>query len=382
MVHQCFIRSAVLCVITMSVISSSVLCAEEAKSKHKLPKFPFPVNIDKGEGETEGLPNRIQDKDSGMWYRLVPQGTYTIGSNKLADSKEIQVRLSPYYISETCVSYAQVAQYLLKELNKELEEKGRLEETFSFIKEMPQALQADYQQLYQMWKLSSLEFYWEKMLRLDSTLAKKCNQEFSLAWQEATYKKKTIVYEFGNKNFFNEINVFKEFKLSSEQKESFKKVIATLTKKLTQQQKNHSPYGHTLHENASEYAEFRGVSLPTEAQWEAAARLAATGKLKVANMVGHHREWCSDYYAYDYFKRKNHFDDPTGPLSGKLSGPKNDSATPEPGLTFLSVAESFLVVLRGETGSKRQYRDKTFFDFPANFKRPRRIRLVINMTKK
>ncbi len=366
MIHQRFIRSTVFCTVAFMFFLSSALPAEEAKSERKLPKLPFPVNIDKQAGETEGLHNRIQDKVSGMWYRLVPKATYTIGSDQLEDSKEIQVRLSPYYISETCVSNAQVAQYLLKELSREPEGK-EFKEMLILSKELPPARQADIHLFFRMLNLFSLEYPWGKMLGLESELDEKYSQTLDSVLHGKQFENMT------------EEEVVQNFKLSSDQRATFKKVMAELTKKLSEQEKNQAPYGRASNSKASEYAEFRGASLPTEAQWEVAARLAATGKLKVDNMVGHHREWCSDFYAYDYFKRKRHFDDPTGPWRSKLSKQQLNSEVPVSGLKIITrLVAMNLAVVRGETVSKRQYAIM-HLSTPANSRQPKRIRLVINL---
>lgn len=378
MIHQYLNRTTVLCTVAFMIFSSSVLLAEESKSKRKLPKLPFPVNIDKQAGETEGLPNRIQDNYSGMWYRLVPKGTYTIGSDKLADSKEIQVRLSPYYISETCVTYAQVAQYLLKELlsldiitdlreslvyNSDSEETKKMRES---LNKLTPAQQKDYRLLYQMWEFPSLLGDWKKVISLDSKL-----------YEEYKKALNSVIHDDTNKNK-PEAEITDIYPINAKQKETFIKMMDALTKKLSQQ-KSKTPYGHANGKMAWEYARSRGVRLPTEAQWEVAARLASAGNLKVENMLGNHQEWCSDYYAYDYFKRKVHFDNPTGPRRSKLSEQQIDNETVGSEFKFFTKIRAMsLRVLRGKTVTQRHSSSLNSRYHDTN-RQPRSIRLVINL---
>ncbi len=346
--------------------------AEESKPARTDGRFPFPILIDESAGTTRGFPNRVQDHHTGMWYRLVPGGAYQIGSDQLKDSKEIEVELSSFYISETCVSVGQIAQFLIHELKHSMDEEEftmdrELSEMFKVIQQLPESQQQDYLLLSQVTEYEyNLNLFWGDFFKLSPSLHKELDQQLSL---------------LGSKEFSKDLSdteVYRAFKLTPEQRTVFKKVLSSLISHLSKLQSNHSPYGEAYHLRASSYAEYCHADLPTEAQWEAAARLSQAGQLKVKNMLGDHLEWCSDRYAYDYFQRKHGFKDPTGPRRSKLSEKQIDAEVPVSGLKIVTrIFARRLGVLRGETVSTRHYGSYHFLP-PPNFRKPNMIRLVIN----
>lgn len=352
----------VLLILGVSLGPTTPLLAEESKATKEADHFPFPVKVDSEAGQTDGLPNRVQNPSSGMWYALVPAGTYTIGSDQIQDSKEIQVQLSPFYISETCVTHGQVRQELLTRLQMYPEGK-EVEERLSLIHQLPAARQADFQLGNMMLNYYIYRRDWEDLNQLDPEI----DREFAVT------SKEVLEQLHAHENLSMEEQV-KQFQFTSPQRKSFNKVKAAIIKCLQHAEKNGFPYQRATHRNAVTYAEWRGVALPTEAQWEVAARLSAAGKLHVDPLVRNHREYCSDFYAFDYFQRKKHFKDPTGPRRGKFSDEQLERETQVASLKVITrIVALNAVVIRGESISKREYSLAH-----SNSNESRRIRLVIN----
>jgi hypothetical protein len=115
--------------------------------------------------------------------------------------------------------------------------------------------------------------------------------------------------------------------LTDELRHEVRKVIMTYQGRLKVLQVRDTAFGSENlagfrkvgYSQACEVAEWARASLPTEAQWEVAARLQAAGRLSADEMQDHVLEWCCDYYAHDYFHRTGDFADPKGPQTGRLS---------------------------------------------------------------
>lgn len=346
------------------------LLAEESKAPGKSDRFPFPIKVDVKAGETEGLPNRVQDPASGMWYALVPGGTYTIGSDQVWDSKEIQVQMSPYYISETCVTRSQLGQRLLKRL---LQEGWFDEELRTLIRRLPEEQQADIRLLDFMFTFDTERRSWGDLLDLSPELASAFKDAHDKFFTEPEDSAK-----YANGEVLTLEEAIKSIRLTPLQRQTLTRVKEQLTTKLKHLPQGQAPYDRASFSNADSYAEWQGINLPTEAQWEVAAGLAAAGKLKVNHMVGDHREFCSDYYAYNYFQRNSGFKDPTGPRRGKWSPTQLEQETEPSRFQFMArLAARGVTVIRGESFSKRDY-SRTISITPAVWEQPHRIRLVIN----
>ncbi|QDT81054.1 Formylglycine-generating sulfatase enzyme [Gimesia maris] len=356
----------VLLILGVSLGPTTPLLAEEGKAAKEADRFPFPVKVDSEAGQTDGLPNRVQNPSSGMWYALVPVGTYTIGSDQIWDSKKIQIQLSPYYISETCVTRAQLGQGLLKNL---LQEEWFDEEMRTLIRRLPEEQQDDFRLLDFMFTFDTERSYWGDLLDLNEELASAFKDTYDKFFTEPEDSAK---YEEGEERTLEED--IKSIRLTSRQRQTLTKVKEVLTAKLKHLPQGQAPYVRASYRNAVSYAEWQGVNLPTEAQWEVAARLSSAGKLNVDSMVGNSREYCSDSYTYDYFQRKKHFKDPTGPRRGKLSDEQLERETQVSSLKVITqIVALNTVVIRGESISKREYSLAH-----SNSNKSRRIRLVIN----
>jgi len=335
--------------------------AEDSKPDREEGRFPFPIIIDADAGMSNRFPNRVQDQNTGMWYRFVPGGEYKIGSDQLEDSKEIKVELSSFYISETCVSVGQISKYLIHSLKHSMDEEGftmdrKLSWMHNEIKQLPESQQQDYLLYFQMTEYYfNISLYWGDFFKLTPSLNEELEKQISLVGSEE-YRKD-----------MSEKEIMRAFKLSPLQRTVFKRVLSSLITHLSKLQSNKSPYGEAYSAKATRYAEYCHANLPTEAQWEVAAQLSMAGKLKVKNMLGDHLEWCSDFYSYYYFQRKHDFKDPTGPRISKLSEKQLDAEVPVSGLKIITrIISRRLGVLRGETVSARHYGILHLLP-PANF---------------
>lgn len=356
-----------------------VLLAEESKAPGKSDRFPFLIKVDVKAGETEGLPNRVQNPASGMWYVLVPGGTYTIGSDQFQDSKEIRVQMSPYYISETCVTRSQLGPELWKHLQQADWHDEKID---SQVRQFPEELQVKFRLLEFMMTYEDERGIWRGMLELNPDLASDFDEAYtefldSVINDENPESEKEQTLEEG----------IRSIRLTPRHKQTITRVQETVAAQLKHPQRGQAPYDPASNDNAVTYAEWKGVDLPTEAQWEVAARLAAADKLKVHHMVGNHWEYCSDFYAYDYFQRENDFKDPTGPRKAKWSrdqlGREKKAETPSSfGLLnwLLRVSVKISVLRGGSISGREYYPSKT--QSSADSEKPHRIRLVINPRQK
>ncbi|WP_417385687.1 SUMF1/EgtB/PvdO family nonheme iron enzyme [Gimesia sp.] len=366
----------VICLISFG---TRQLSAEEPQSDSLRSRFPVPVKVDTEAGQTDGLPNRVQNPSSGMWYALVPAGTYTIGSDQVWDSKKIQVQLSPYYISETCVTRSQLG----PELWKSLQQGDWLKtEEYAQTQQFPDELQAKFRLLDFMMTFEGEQGLWGGMLDLNPELTRAFDDDFQeflnmpLNSENVEEEKEPTLEE-----------MIQAIRLTARQKQTITRVKEAVATQLNHPQRGPAPYDRASFDNAVTYAEWKGVDLPTEAQWEVAAQLAAADKLKVDQMVGKHWEYCSDYYAYDYFQRDDDFKDPAGPRKAKWSREQlEQEKKAEPASSFglfnwLSRVSVKILVLRGGCISGREYYpSKTRSS--ADSEKPHRIRLVINPRQK
>ncbi|MEX2188269.1 MAG: hypothetical protein WD875_15790 [Pirellulales bacterium] len=315
----------------MATTVSLALTVDESRADAV--KFPFPVEIDAANGETGGLPNRVKHKQTGLLFVLVPAGEYRIGDDNLADSAEITVKLSAYYVAEREVAKGVIAAYLKWRLDTAMVSEVKLGEQKPTDDELLAV------------RLAALTFHelgWPFDIDLDS----ETSHRRDVLWREMEEQARS-----GDTDL--------KFQLSAAQREETLQILAKAEEGI----KRLGPdadrrYGMAHFRNAGQIAEWAKARLLTEAEWEAAAKLHDEGKLPtIVNMLDHDVfEWCSDYYAHDYFRRKADLTNPTGPQRGKFSDEQIEAEVAVSSTRWATrLAARSAGVLRGGGVSKRRY---------------------------
>ncbi|MEX0704006.1 MAG: hypothetical protein WD069_18035 [Planctomycetales bacterium] len=299
------------------LLASLLLPAAAAADDEKL--FPFDAEVDAAAGKTGALPNRVRVKELDLWLRLVPAGKYEIGDDALRDSRKIEVRLDAYYIAESELTHAQFARFRMRQSEfvarwlvqafAELDVKG---------KELTTERQAALRVL-----LKSESLTLELNPDVPESLRKECERLTAEIEQEFG-----LFDDMEEEDFAEDSAAFFK-RLDEVDSERVKDFDARLDKQLEALWKSAVERGDVkpvsesrqLSESltgAGLYGEGVDLHLPTEAEWEVAARLVADEKLPLVGMFDEHHEWCADYYAHDYFDRSKDFANPRGPRRGRL----------------------------------------------------------------
>lgn len=305
--------------------------------------FPFAAEIDKAAGMTGSLPNRVQNRATGLWFVLVPGGEYEIGDNQLEDSAKIKVKLSPYYIAEREVTNGMIARYHLEQFeamkSPELEAgepKPTDDELLAF-------------------RVIALDFYtvaWPFDIKLDAEVVQ----------QKETFERRITDEALPTKD-----GESAPLRFSEESRKLAENVLTRAVESIRKlEDRGDRRYGMANFANAEAIARWAAVRLPTEAEWETAAQLLDQRKLTtVVDMLDSDvLEWCSDCYAHDYFRRTTELTDPKGPRRGRFSAAQIKAETPESSLGIgTRLAARNRGVIRGGGVSKRSHASRSYGTF-------------------
>lgn len=306
---------------------------------------------------------RIVHRPTNLGFRFVRGGRYTIGSEGTTDSAVITVEVTDFYIAERQLSYAQTCklarQYALSMRDEVLKNDAGLKMKNEAFQERG-ALGARYFSEHDTIQLLSGAIH--ESLEVRSRL----HNALGIAWGG-------LDDEAGKASTLTDA----DRRAFASADEAFAKAIASLD------ERGQQVFDRTYFRTADSFARQVGCRLPTEAQWEVAARLVKSEQLPLDGMFDEVLEWCSDYYAWNYFKRTSDVINPSGPKSARLSLDQLRDESP----SFLRGRRMMrrVHVLRGSGVSGRGYGLEEgggigiFTEFVDDFKVSKGIRLVLHL---
>ncbi len=293
--------------------------------------------IDEQAQQHASFPKRIFHSSTGVAFRLVPAGEYTIGDDSLDDSCRTTVQVDAYYISERELNFQQVASLTRRVISTDANdtfvalstgqgsstsvcqiERARLvSETLGYVVAMN--LLAG--------EIGALDDLRDQMWTYLGELERQSNA-----------KDKPCAV---SKDEYDQVLHFRD---------RVEDILRSL------EERGDVAFDKAYFLTASRLADACSCSLPTEAQWEVAAQLTAAGELDLNGMSDDVYEWCSDFYDYRYFSRRGDTVNPRGPSAGRLTASQIEEITESsaPMWRVRSLSRTLRVV-RGESVSSRHF---------------------------